>query len=217
MNLVRPEAVLFDWDNTLVDTWVVIHHALEETFLAMGEEPWTLEETKARVRQSAREAFPRLFGPRAAEASEIFYRAFEGNHLELLRELPGASDMLGAIKQTGCFLGVVSNKQGYLLRREAEHLGWTAFFGGLVGASDATRDKPAVEPVELALSASGAVLGPHVWFVGDTDIDMLCAQNAGCTSVLLRDRPPSEGEFPEARPCSHLRSCHELADQILAY
>ena len=87
MTLARPEAVLFDWDNTLVDTWVVIHQALKTTFESLGEEPWTLEETKVRVRQSAREAFPRLFGARAEEAKKTFYRAFEDSHLELLREL----------------------------------------------------------------------------------------------------------------------------------
>jgi phosphoglycolate phosphatase len=34
-------------------------------------------------------------------------------------------------------LGVVSNKRGYLLRREAAHLGWMSLFHRLVGANDA--------------------------------------------------------------------------------
>jgi len=42
----RPRALLFDWDNTLVDSWLVIHDALVVTFTAMGHEPWTLAETK---------------------------------------------------------------------------------------------------------------------------------------------------------------------------
>ena len=42
MTPVRPRALLFDWDNTLVDTWGAIHHALTVTFEAMGETPWTL-------------------------------------------------------------------------------------------------------------------------------------------------------------------------------
>lgn len=217
MSLIRPEAVLFDWDNTLVDTWVVIHKALETTFEALDQVPWTLEQTKSRVRQSAREAFPRLFGARAEEASEIFYRAFEDRHLELLRELPGAGEMLEALAQAGCFQAVVSNKQGYLLRREAAHLGWTRHFGSLVGANDAVRDKPAIDPVEMALAPCGVELGPQVWFVGDTDIDMLCAVNAGCTPVLLRDRPPSEGEFVEASPLGHFANCLALAERVTAY
>ncbi|HLJ20402.1 MAG TPA: HAD hydrolase-like protein, partial [Stellaceae bacterium] len=60
----RPRAILFDWDNTLVDSWPVIHEALVVTFEGMGHVPWTLEETKQRVRHSLRDAFPRLFGDR---------------------------------------------------------------------------------------------------------------------------------------------------------
>ena len=29
--LPRPRAILFDWDNTLVDSWVTIHEALNIT------------------------------------------------------------------------------------------------------------------------------------------------------------------------------------------
>ena len=31
-----PQAALFDWDNTLVDTWPVIHEAMNTTLSAMG-------------------------------------------------------------------------------------------------------------------------------------------------------------------------------------
>ena len=35
MTLPAPKAILFDWDNTLVDSWTVIHHAMTATFEAM--------------------------------------------------------------------------------------------------------------------------------------------------------------------------------------
>ena len=53
--LTLPKAVIFDWDNTLVDSWPVIHHALNETLEAYGKPLWTLEETKDRVRHSMRD------------------------------------------------------------------------------------------------------------------------------------------------------------------
>ena len=43
--LTRPKAVLFDWDNTLVDSWAVIHAALNETLTAMDHPNWTRAET----------------------------------------------------------------------------------------------------------------------------------------------------------------------------
>ena len=46
----RPRAILFDWDNTLVESWGVIHEALNLTLAAMGHAHWTREETEKRVR-----------------------------------------------------------------------------------------------------------------------------------------------------------------------
>ena len=212
-----PRALLFDWDNTLVDTWGVIHHALTATLKAMGHRPWSLEETRKRVRASARDGFPVLFGDRAEEATAIFYDTFEADHLAKLRARPGAEGMLAELAQAKLVLGVVSNKAGYLLRRESDHLGWTSLFHRLVGANDAPRDKPAVEAVDLALEGSGLARGPAVWFVGDTDIDMHCAVRAGCLPVLLRPEPPEAGEFGESEPRFHVVSCQALVELAKAY
>ncbi len=217
MTLLRPRALLFDWDNTLVDTWGAIHHALTVTFEAMGEVPWTLDETRQRVRRSAREAFPDLFGGRAEEAAGIFYQAFESDHLETLEAREGAEALLRELAESGSYyLAVVSNKRGDLLRREAARLGWDGYFERLVGANDAARDKPAVDAVELALGDSGLAPGPRVWFVGDTDIDMVCAANAGCLPVLLRGEPPGPGEFTGSEPGVYVNDCVQLLAVVRA-
>ncbi len=217
MTPARPRALLFDWDNTLVDSWGAIHHALTVTFEAMGREPWTLEQTRQRVRRSAREAFPELFGERAEEASGIFYQAFESDHLETLEARDGAEALLRGLAETGSYyLAVVSNKRGDLLRREAARLGWDGYFERLVGANDAARDKPAVDAVTLALGNSGLAPGPEVWFVGDTDIDMVCATNAGCLPVLLRHEPPAVGEFVGSEPGVHVAGCAQLLEKLRA-
>jgi len=212
-----PRGLVFDWDNTLVDTWVQIRKALNHTQEAMGQVPWTAEETRARVRASARDTFPELFGDRADEATEVFYRTYGADHLEKLIERPGAGDAMRALAaQESLYLAVVSNKKGDLLRREAGHIGWSGYFSRLVGATDAARDKPAAEAVLLALSESGLRAGPEVWFVGDTDIDMTCAVAAGCTPVLLRPEPPADGEFPGAEPQLHVVGCRALLEAIQA-
>jgi len=207
----RPAALLFDWDNTLADTWPAIHHALATTFRAMGQEPWTFEETRARVRASARDSFPALFGDRAEEAMAVFYGCFEADHLSQLRERPGATAMLERLEGAGFYLAVVSNKRGDLLRQEADALDWTRLFARLVGANDAARDKPAAEPVRMALDGSGLAPGRHVWFVGDTDIDLVCAATSGCVPVLLRAEPPRPDEFGNHPPERHFDSCAALA------
>lgn len=193
----RPLAVLFDWDNTLVDNWGVIREAMNATLTAFGQAPWSLEETRRRVAKSARDGFPGLFGARWREAQALFYERFTERHLEALAPIDGAEPMLAWLKGAGIYLGVVSNKRGDLLRREAGQLGWQDYFGRIVGAADAAEDKPAVAPVELALAGSGIARGPAVWFVGDGAIDLECARNAGCTAVLIgKGRPAGANPAP---------------------
>ncbi len=211
----RPKAVIFDWDNTLVETWPAIHAALARTFERFGLTPWTFEETKQRVRKSMRESFPPLFGERWEEAGAFFKESFAAIHLDFLKPAPGAEDMLAALTGHGIYLGVVSNKNGDLLRQEAVHLQWDGYFGRIVGAFDAPRDKPAADPVHLALSGSGIACGPEVWFVGDTDVDLECAVTAGCIPVLVRAEPPGNGEFDEFGPAHYVKGCLALSNLML--
>src|SRR3546814_10163647 len=44
--LPAPRAILFDWANTLVDSWAVIHPAMTATFAPLDVRPWPLAETR---------------------------------------------------------------------------------------------------------------------------------------------------------------------------
>ena len=210
LGLPRPRAILFDWDSTLADNWQAIHAAMNVTLAAMGQTTWTLEQSRDRIKSSLRDSFPALFGARSREAAQVYRDAYTANHLTHLREMPGAGDMLVALHGRELYLGVVSNKMGRYLRLEAQHLNWTGYFRRLVGAHDAPEDKPAVAPVDLALAGSGITRGGDVWFVGDTDLDMHCAINAGCTPILLRATTPAPGEFASAAPAHHVQGCAAL-------
>lgn len=214
--LLRPDAILFDWDNTLVDTWPCIIRAMNTTLEAMGHDPWTEAEAQRRIARSLREAFPDLFGDRWQEAAEIFYRTFGEVHIDMLRPLDGAAALLDHLAGEGITLAVVSNKTGRYLRQEAEHLGWTRYFHKLVGAGDAVRDKPAPDVVHLALAGSG--LDPAretVWFVGDMPVDIQCARDSGCRPVLLRPAGPAADEFADAAPDLHVPSCGALRQWLV--
>ena len=204
----RPRAILFDWDNTLVDSWGTIHDSLNWLMRAMAMPEWTLAETKERVRLSLNEAFPGIFGTRWEQARELYLERFRATHLERLTALPGREKMLGTLAADGIFLGVVSNKTGDLLRREVARLGWSDFFGAIVGAGDTGADKPACDPVHAALAASGVAAGEEVWFVGDTAVDIECALNSGCIGVLLGANPAA-AEFHRFSP--HLSFADEMA------
>ena len=205
-----PRAVIFDWDNTLVDTWPTITRCYNATFTAFGMPLWTEDETRSRAHGSLRDYFPVLFGARWEEAREVFYGTFSACHLETLRPVDGAAELLSHLVARGVYLAVVSNKVGTSLRAEVGHLGWERHFARVVGATDAARDKPAPDPVNIALSGAGLRPGDAVWFVGDTVVDLQCAHATGCVPVLVRPQAPAPNEFSESPPRLYARNCHAL-------
>lgn len=209
-----PRAIVFDWDNTLVDSWVCIQEAYNMTFRHFGMPEWDMAQTRANVAASMRDSFPQMFGERWPEARDVFTQSFESIHLSHLRPLPGAVDMLHALRERGIYLGVVSNKRGTFLRKEAEVLGWTGLFGAVIGANDAEADKPSPAPVRMALNGSGIEPGAGVWFVGDSHIDLHCAVNSGCVPVLMRPEPPRPGEFDAHPPTYHLENCASMVTLV---
>lgn len=193
----KPTAVIFDWDNTLVNTWPIIHAALNATFAEMGKPAWTFDMTKQRVRKSMRDSFPEIFGENWEQAGAFYQQQYRANHLLKLEPLEGAEELIAAVKEAGLFSTVVSNKKGPNLRQEVSHLGWDKYFDKVVGADDAAKDKPFCEPVQLAFAGSPHTTGEHVWFIGDSDIDLECAKNTGCTAILYGPTPTEHGEFTD--------------------
>lgn len=213
-NTSIPNAVIFDWDNTLVDSWPVIQDALNTTLTTFDHDPWTLEETRQRVRKSLRESFPDLFGEKWQEAADVFYKRYGEIHATTIKPIAGVSELLSELTSTGIYLGVVSNKTGDFLRKEASTLGWAKYFGHIVGANDAPRDKPASDPVHMALAGTGIEPGQNVWFVGDTDIDLECAIRADCVPVLMRAEAPNTNEFDDFPPQFHFDSAEALCKRL---
>lgn len=211
--LPRPAAIVWDWDNTLVDGWAAIASGLNAAFAAFGLPAWSVEEVRARVRRSLRESFPEVFGQDWERARDIFYAEVRARHLHVLSPMPGATDALRAGAAVAP-MAVNSNKQGPLLRAEAAHLGWTGLFRGLVGAGDAEMDKPDPAPMRLALAACGVPAGPAVWYVGDTALDMQAARAAGCAAVLVGNAE-HDGGVAHAMPDASFADGHALAAHLL--
>jgi phosphoglycolate phosphatase len=207
----QPRAILFDWDNTLVNTWPTITECYRDTFTALGQTPWTTEEVQARAHGSLRDHFPKLFGERAGEAERVFYETFHRIHLDRLEPLPGAADLLERCHVAGCYIGVVSNKVGDNLRVELAHLGWGKWIRKAVGARDAKRDKPAPDPIYMALDGTGIAPDHDVWMVGDTPADLKCAHAAGVLPVLFGGNGELTELLREHPPRLHAANCHALA------
>ena len=210
-----PSAIIFDWDDTLVDNWESINSALNTTLKAMGKKSFSLSKTRNRVRKSMRESFPILFGKRWKEASDLFLNEMRKDHLTKLEVISGIPGLLEGIKDIGIPMGIVSNKNGDLLRNEVNFLGWEKFFVSVVGANDAEIDKPDKAPVILALKLGKIRMSSSIWFVGDAPSDMECANNAGIFSVLLHSEKFKNRDFTRFQPELLFASPKKMLDYLV--
>ncbi|HEU0117830.1 MAG TPA: HAD family hydrolase [Alphaproteobacteria bacterium] len=186
MALTFPKAIIFDWDNTLVDSWPAIMDAINQTRKHYGLETWSLPEIKKNCTRAARDSFPEWFGEEWEVAYAYYYNAFDKVRKQYgIVTMPGATELLKYLneKEVPCF--IVSNKRGDYLRIEIAQLKWKDYFTGVAGAHDAPKDKPAREHVVHALTGSGHEPHPDIWFVGDSEADVACARNANCTPALI--------------------------------
>lgn len=215
-NLIAPRAVLFDWDGTLVDTWKAILAAYNITRIAMGMDPWDEATARQNIRKSWRDAFPEVFGDRWEEAGKIYreqYAAINQDHIEPMR---GAFELLAELQNAGIYTGVVSNKFGPYLREEVNYFNWKHYFVRAIGAQDAKRDKPHADPILMALDGSGIEMGPDVWFIGDTGLDMQTAHNTGMTPILVSVSSMKPGERESYPPAAEFDDLFALHDALIS-
>lgn len=209
----KPDAVIFDWDDTIVDTWHVVRTAINETLAHFGHAPWSEDEARKRIGPPARVLFSGLFGEdKWQEADKIYINAYQANISEHIRVHDGARETLAALAAAGVPLAVVSTKRGPLLRAEAAQLGLDGFFKRLVGAGDAPADKPHAAAVQFALEPASIPPSKNVLFIGDSITDMITAENAGCTGILIETKPPAEEALAQHPPKHRFKNHTELSD-----
>lgn len=215
MTLEKPKAVLFDWDDTIIDSWNLSLESLNAALTAMGAPAWSDAEARRRAGPSARDLFREMFGERWQEADKIFLDRLSKLFRERIPVYADVKKILEVLAGKGVYLAVVSNKRGHLLRDEAQQAGLAPYFARIVGAGDAAFDKPNAAVVAMALDGSGIEAGRDVWFVGDSHTDMLCAVNAGCTGLLLETKPPPEEMLVNNPPLRRFKNHNELMEFIV--
>lgn len=185
IELTKPKIILFDWDDTLVDTGHFLRRILHETLDEMEISDLDKQAVVKYSNHSLRDAFPKIFGDRWEEVRDIYYAKIQQLKPDMVATLPHALEAIKFFAEEGILMSVVSNKNATVLREEVKRLGWEHYFHKVVGATDAARDKPWSEPVELALDGIGMADKHGTWFIGDSIVDVQCATNTKCTPMLF--------------------------------
>jgi len=183
-------AVLYDMDGTVLDTLEDLKNAVNAALAAFGRPVLTLEQVRSYVGNGSRRLIELALGSDAAQA-EIdrmlaWYKPWYDAHCRILtRPYPGILPLMECLKSAGVRQAIVSNKPDSAVRALAAD-----FFPGLaelaVGEreSEGIRRKPWPDMLDAARSQMG-LAREDCLYVGDSEVDILTAANAGlrCVSV----------------------------------
>lgn len=178
------EAILFDWDGTLVDTLGAFHRANATVMETFG-----LPFDSARYRQHYapdwREMYRRLGVPhhRLDEANTLWWATFAANDEEVIA-FGGVPEALRRLREFGIALGIVTAGHREVVEPQLERTGLGLLLPIRVFGDDLPVHKPDPAPLRLALELAGDGHRPETCiYVGDAPTDMAMAAAVGARGI----------------------------------
>ncbi len=179
------KAAIFDLDGTLADTLADLLTAMNGMLRHYGWPERTLEELRSFINRGARVFVARsmpegswqdMHDPIVDEAIDVYNKCYDLCFNDKTAPFPGVPEAVEKLKDAGIGLGVLSNKQDFFVKPMTEKLFPGAF--GVIRGQGEYPEKP--EPTSAIVTAHELGAKPEECvFVGDSDIDMKTAINAG--------------------------------------
>lgn len=172
--------VLFDLDGTLLDTLEDLTDGVNYALACFGLPQRTLEEIRSFIGNGAGLLIQRASG-NAENWREIFacYKEYYDSHCQIkTKPYHGVLEAIQQLQQEYP-IAIVSNKQD-----EAVKMLCADYFPGVYAlgeTSDCPR-KPAPDMLRKAMAAVGA---DRCVYVGDSEVDIITAENVGCPCVSV--------------------------------
>jgi len=188
---------IFDLDGTLLDTLTDLAASANYALRTHGMPEHSIDDVRRFVGNGVRKLMERAIpngedNPDFEAAFATFREHYMLHSLDTTQPYPGIPEVLAELRAKGCRLAVVSNKMMPATVELCRH-----FFPDTIEVAigeheaEGIRKKPAPDTVFAALRELGVEKYSAV-YVGDSDVDIATARNAGlpCISVLwgFRDR-----------------------------
>lgn len=213
------KAILFDFDGTIANTIPAIREGVNNTMLRYGYPTHTDAEVLSFINYGPRELIRQAIPESERNAEQIDrvladYDAEYGKVYDHTREAyAGMAELLDRLHRAGYRIGVLSNKQDEFVKKLSEQVLIPHSYDGARGVLPGEPTKPdPFMPTELARTL-GVALSDCV-MVGDSDVDIATAKNAGMTHIGVSWGYRNE-DFLRAHGATHVAHTPEEIETLL--
>jgi phosphoglycolate phosphatase len=187
---VRYTTVIFDLDGTLLNTLSDLHASTNHALAAHDLPPRSLDEVRSFVGNGIRNLI-RLAVPTGSsdELIDTVHADFDAHYavhnMDQTGPYPGVIELVKTLRDKGIRCCVVSNKGDYAVQPLVQHF-FPNMFDVVCGEreKDGIRRKPWPDTVLECMRVVGATKGESV-YVGDSEVDLLTAANAGIDCIAV--------------------------------
>lgn len=210
----RPiQGVLFDWDGTLVNSYLADSSAYLAMFKEMGI-AWGLEELAQHYSPDWYAVYRAAKLPRKRwQDADTAWRAHYAKHSPKL--ISGVRRVLSRLAAKHP-LGLVTSGDRDRVQKQLRAFGLTSTFAARVCSGDTKRRKPHPEPLLLALQHMRLDPASCV-YVGDAPQDIQMARRAGVRAIGVLGPFPTEKGLRAEKPELLLCSLNELPHALRTF
>ena len=174
-------ALVFDLDGTLIDSKLDLALSVNATLESLGRAPLSHDRIFGYVGQGAPRLIEQALGPEATAEEcrhglEYFLAYYRDHMLDNTITYAGIREGLAALE--GMPMAVLTNKPVRFSEQILEGLGLGRYFRFVYGGNSFPTKKPDPAGMEVLLRDFGAA-PEHIMLVGDSEIDVQTARNAG--------------------------------------
>lgn len=210
--------IIFDLDGTLLNTIADLATATNQALQHYGYPTHEVDAYRFFVGNGINKLFERALPESERTEENIlkirsqFVPYYDIHNADLSRPYPGIAELLEALQQKGIRIAVASNKYQAAARKLIAYYFPTIRFAEVLGQREGVPTKPDPAIVNDILAQTG-VKREEVLYVGDSNVDMQTAHNAGVTAV---------GVSWGFRPRTELEALHpahiiDKAEELLAF
>ena len=184
-DLSRVNAVLFDFDGTLMDTNELISDSWRHTVWELTGRQVSDDEIRLTLGEMLADSMRRLMPDVDTERALDLYRNYQRDiFLDRIKLFDGSEDVLRTLRAAGYKTALVTSRLKGSTERGLAHFGLDCLFDAVLTASDTDVFKPDPAPINIILDKIGS--GPkEAIYIGDTTHDIEAGLAAGVFTVLV--------------------------------